>query len=116
MKNTVKSFIAHNSEKNIATYRREQSFNGSWSLIDLDDGSCPVDVRFYGNGSVSYCCVWVNGTGYSSRGMAKAGGYGYHKDSAAMQMAFADAGWQFEEHFAGVGQEGMRAALEAVAA
>lgn len=55
----------------------------------------PVDVRWYmgrsSNASVVYCSLWIHDKKHTS-GYGIAGGYGYHKESAAMQEALASAG------------------------
>ena len=66
-------------------------------------------------GSRSYCCAWIHYPGYHASGSAWCGGGGYHKDSAAMQEALSLAGIQFAVDFAGVGENGETAALQALA-
>jgi hypothetical protein len=55
-----------------------------------------VTVRWYMGGSSSastvYCCLWVHGKEYWISGKGQAGGYGYHKSSAALQDAITSAG------------------------
>ena len=111
---SVTAFTPRRSE-NIHKHRRESTFRRQLSLIDLDDQSELATVRFYGKGSRNYCCIWLhNGATYAS-GSGWAGGYGYHKDSAAMQSALQDAGFTFAENFDGVGEGGEVAALDAIA-
>ena len=119
----VLKFEPRESSKNIAHYRRENSFYAQWSLMD-SDGRDVVTARFYGSGSVVYCVVWVSlwrhgfpaaGETGSCRGCGKAGGGGYHKQSAAMADALEDAGFRFSDGIAGVGETAMRAALESIA-
>ena len=99
----------------IHKHRKESSFRRQLSLVDLSDGEEIACVRFYGNGERSYCCAWFHKSGQHARGSGWAGGYGYHKDSAAMQSALNVAGWRFAEPFDGVGETGERGALEAIA-
>ena len=124
---TTFAFSPRESRKNIASYRREASFWREMSLIDLDKGKDVVNVRFYGSGATVYCVAWFSlwtydfpgaelcGGTASCRGMGKAGGYGYHKASAAMQEALEDAGITLPADIAGVGDEAMRDALLALA-
>ena len=89
----------------------------------------PVTARFYmgrsSSASVVYCCLWVDGR-YSGRGQA--GGYGYHKESAALQEAIKSVGIQLKGDpygregkeggncsIHGIGQQGMELALKAIA-
>jgi len=110
----VMDFTPHKSD-DIHKHRKESSFRRQLTLIDLSDGEEVATIRFYGNGERAYCCAWFSRTADHARGSAWAGGYGYHKDSAAMQGALNDAGWRFRESFDGRGETGERAALEAIA-
>jgi hypothetical protein len=52
-----------------------------------------ITARFYmsraSSASVVYCCLWIDSV---ASGRGQAGGYGYHKESAALQAAIASAG------------------------
>jgi len=52
-----------------------------------------ITARFYmgrsASASVVYCCLWINNV---CSGKGNAGGYGYHKESAALQAALTSAG------------------------
>ena len=54
-----------------------------------------VDARAYmgrsRNSSTVYASIWVNGNGIYTSGKGSAGGYGYHKESAAFQDAISSA-------------------------
>ena len=54
-----------------------------------------VEARFYmgrsRTASTVYCSLWVHGAEYCA-GHGTAGGYGYHKESAALQSAINSAG------------------------
>lgn len=103
------------STKSMDHYRREKSFFQQWSLIDLNKGNDVVNVRFYGAAQTVYCVTWFHLWPYgfegTCRGCGKAGGYGYHKASAAMQEALTDAG-----SIGGRGETAMQEALEVIAA
>lgn len=115
MENRVLEFEPRRDD-NLHKCRRESSFRRQLSLVDLDTGRETAIVRFYGSGSRAYCCVWVHHGNTRASGSAWAGGYGYHKESAAMDSALRIAGFTFAEYFDGVGEIGERAALEAIAA
>lgn len=66
------------------------------------------------NGATCYACVWVHGS-ISTSGGGKAGGYGYHKASAALQNALTDAGVKLSEDIGGRGETAMTDALAAMA-
>jgi len=103
----------------------------------------PVDVRVYmGRGSsasVVYCSVWARSRKGAKlvnvftdakqpqrlamdpsqtihvSGRGNAGGYGYHKESAAIEDAFTSAGFTFAGHFGGCGDTPAEHAIEAAA-
>jgi hypothetical protein len=111
---SVTSFEPRKSD-NVHKHRKESSFRRQLSLVDLSNGKEIACVRFYGNGERAYCCAWFHEAGQYARGSGWAGGYGYHKDSAAMQSALNAAGWRFSKPFSGVGETGEQGALEAIA-
>lgn len=83
-----------------------------------------VEARWWmgksASASVVYCSVWVYpplATGApSTSGRGSAGGCGYHKESAALEDAFASAGVKFEAHFNGAGEAAMVRAIATVGA
>ncbi|MFX5068880.1 hypothetical protein ABTC68_19770, partial [Acinetobacter baumannii] len=52
---------------------------------------------------------------FYGRGQGKAGGYGYHKPSAALADAISDAGIRLSRSISGCGDDVMRDACEAIA-
>ena len=91
-----------------------------------------VDARFYMSYKASatssvYCSMWVTGKDTFTSGVGKAGGWGYHKESAALQDAITSGGISlFGDVYGndikttpacigGVGQSAMRAAMLAIA-
>lgn len=115
---TVSTFEPRESAKNIAGYRRENSFWKESAIIDLESGESVLEARFYGAASTCYCVVWFHGWRFgkpSARGCGKAGGYGYHKPSAALESALKDAGFTLSAEIHGVGDSAMEAALQAIA-
>lgn len=103
----------------IAMHRKESGFYRETAILDPSDGSAIVKARYYWPGrdgaSNCYCCVWVHGDKSHGHGGGKAGGYGYHKESAALQAASSDAGVYLSEDIGGRGDRAMTDALEAVA-
>lgn len=59
-----------------------------------------------------YCTVWLH-DGLGGAGHGTAGGYGYHRNSAALSAAIDSAGIKLSADIAGVGDSAERAALEA---
>lgn len=79
----------------------------------------PVTVRWYasrsGDGaSPVYCSLWVHCSPYYVSGRGKAGGYGYHKASAAFQEACDSAGIELSQPVDGRGDSLVREALFAI--
>ena len=94
-----------------------------------------VTARFYmgrsRNASTVYCSVWVHCEGIHTAGHGTAGGWGYHKNSAALSAALSNAGIELwgspydkededtqkgeRAHISGCGDSAMRSALLAVA-
>ena len=114
-----------------------KNMNGEKELVQrivvVDDAGSKrtiVDCRLYmgrsSNASTVYCSIWANGHINNGRvwitGYGKAGGYGYHKASAAMQQAIAAAGFTLTDDngdsmpIAGRGDWAMRNAVIAIAA
>lgn len=107
-------------------YRKDE-LTRQISAIDPATGREIVCARIYYPGSVAYACLWIHGPKYG-RGTGKAGGYGYHKASAALDEAIKDAGIVLTgdvygrdkrnnrpASIGGVGNDAMREAVEAIA-
>ena len=98
-------------------YRKEDHFYSQISAIEPSTGKEAVTCRFYAplKGSTVYCCIWINGKKHSASGSGKAGGYGYHKPSAALQTAIETAGFKLSEDINGRGDSAMYDAIESLA-
>ena len=92
-----------------------------FKVIDLDgegykDGAkTVVDARVYGTGTTNTACLWVSTRDMHASGSGKAGGYGYHRQSAALGVAIENAGFSLSSRIDGVGDDAMREALLAIA-
>ncbi len=73
-----------------------------------------VNLRIYGTDSRNYCCVWINNGQQWGAGSDYAGGYGYHRPSAAAHGALKNAGVQLSEPINGRGDTAIEAAVLAV--
>lgn len=97
-------------------YSGEKEMVGAWSAVVLDGGKMRdlVTVRTYmgrarGSSRV-YASIWAPvGSGHGH-----AGGYGYHKASAAIQAAIDSAGIKLSCAIDGVGETAIRDALIAI--
>ncbi len=76
-----------------------------------------IIARFYQATSICYCCLWVHSkkSKYYLSGGGKAGGYGYHKPSQALEEAIHDATIELSESIGGYGDDAMERALTAIA-
>ena len=86
-----------------------------------------LDVRFYmgrsSSASVVYCSLWLHDDKNNRwmSGTGSAGGYGYHKESAAMDSALTSAKIRLYEkrdkyvHIDGRGESAIRDAMTAIA-
>lgn len=98
-------------------YRKENHFYSQMSAIEPSTGKEAVICRFYAplKGSTVYCCIWIKGKKHHASGAGKAGGYGYHKPSAALQEAIKTAGFKLSENISGRGDSAMHDAIESLA-
>lgn len=94
------------------------------SLADKPDNSQGlifpiVEACLYNIGTCDTCCLWVRGAGgqfdICTQGSGHAGGYSYHRPSAAMQAAIDNAGFTLSKSIDGVGKSAMREAMLAIA-
>lgn len=65
--------------------------------------------------STVYATIWVRGPDYWTSGHGQAGGYGYHKISAAVGDAIRSAGIELDQSISGVGERAITLAMEAIA-
>lgn len=120
---------------NARNYANEKETVSNFIVLGKINGETRevVNARCYmgrsRSASTVYASVWVLGDGISTSGKGTAGGYGYHKESAAISDAISDAGitlWgspyagetgdqKRRAHIGGCGSESIRAALEAIA-
>lgn len=103
------------------SHRKERAAGFSRALIAVVPDDTQVcrniaEARLYWSGSfeTAYCCLWVHGDTWTA-GSGKAGGYGYHKESAAMAEAIRNAGFKLDSDIDGRGLEAMKDALTAIA-
>lgn len=114
----------------IASNRKEKNFTAQYTVVALATDNTLRDIiqaRIYQTASRAYACVWARSNsgmaqdnafanGVFVSGGAYAGGYGYHRASAALEGALNDAGIVLSEAIEGRGEGAMIEALKAVAA
>ena len=140
----IPKFTAKTCKSNAKNYSQEKELVSRYLVIDKKTEKVIIDCRCHmgrsSNSSQVYASVWINSikplcedaegfTTYTSgRGMA--GGYGYHKESAAIDAAISSAGFtlfgsasgygdkpDFKNtcHIDGVGESAIKSALLAIA-
>ena len=125
MKNTVTNYTPES--RSLGSYRKEaHGLHKQYTLLNL--GAAPyltpagipqypstAIVRVYWPAQTAYACVWLSFADSYSVGKGKAGGYGYCKESAAIDEALRSAGIQLEHSIHGVGESAIWGALAAIA-
>lgn len=125
MKNTVKNYTP--KINGLGTYHKEKiGLYRQYTVLDLDtplfimaDGTAslsqPIIVRLYWPKDTVYACAWISGHHDYSIGKGKSSRAGYHKASAAVDAALRSCGIELETSIAGIGDEGIIGALNAIA-
>jgi hypothetical protein len=98
-----------------SSHRKDKRFQEGFLFVEQESLDVKIDVRIYGTQSRNYCCLWVRGAGAWNSGSGYAGGWGYHRPSAAMQNALTAAGITLDEAIDGRGESSMEAAIMAIA-
>lgn len=101
-------------------HRKENHFMQSYILLCTDESGIRelAQLRLYGTQSTNYACLWVHDSKSETyvAGSGKAGGYGYHRPSAAAQVAFDNAGVGLGEAIDGRGDSAIENAMKALGA
>ena len=110
-----------NENSNAINYgNKKELVNSRNVIVNSDDGlKNIITVRCYmgrsANASTVYASIWVNAPDIHTSGKGKAGGYGYHKASAAVADAISSAGITLDTNISGVGDGAIKESLEAIA-
>jgi hypothetical protein len=94
----MKAKISKPEVMNGKNYGGEKEMVSCYNVIAIDKGQIktPITVRCYtgrsSSASTVYASIWASGKGVHVAGHGSAGGYGYHKESAAIQDAITSAG------------------------
>lgn len=122
------TMIKQNAEGIRLSHREREEKNGlarGYKAVYMDAGKLVdlVDLRIaFTSSGTPYACVWCyqpgefakNGMGGCwNSGSGTAGGYGYHKGSAAVESAFRAAGIKFNSEVCGCGWERVKDAVQA---
>jgi hypothetical protein len=112
----MKAQINFVQNMNAQAHRKENNFMYSYIGIVVIKKAVKqaVDLRIYGTNSRNYCCLWLNNGKQWAAGSAFAGGYGYHRPSAAAAEALKKAGVTLSEDIDGRGDSAIESALFAL--
>lgn len=122
MKDKVMSFVPAQNMPTSYRERQEKHFYMGYKIVTIIDDKMEtlIDARLGATDSCHYASIWLN-TEYTdydyyneygdARASAKAGGWGYHRASAALNSAFHRAGMRFNVGCNGMGESAMRDCL-----
>ena len=122
MENKVISFVPAQNMPVSYRERQEKHFYNGYKVVAIvnDEMETLIDARLGATDNCHYASIWLN-TKYTdydyyyqygdARASAKAGGYGYHRASAALNSAFHRAGMRFSVGCNGMGESAMRDCL-----
>jgi hypothetical protein len=107
------------------SHRKEKHFYRQFTAIAIDGEGHAYDavtLRLYATDARHYCCLWVGSNcswsaalPYWLSASGSAGGYGYHRASAAAAHAIANAGIELDEDINGRGYSAIDDAVRAIA-
>ena len=100
------------------SHRKENNFVREYACINKVSElhyTDPIIVRIYQTDSRVYACLWINHHPVYASGSGWAGGYGYHKESAAVASAIRSAGITMDQDISGVGESAIVGAIGAIA-
>lgn len=117
----MKAILSGENNDINSNHRKEHNYSDSYLLLHMYKGEIKqaATVNFYYTTSRCYCCLWIharrdNEPGYYTGGSDFAGGYGYHKASAAFHGALNNAGIDITKNISGVGATAIIEALQAI--
>ena len=108
-------------KNNAVNYGGKKEMVCTYDVIVNDNGRLAniITARCYMGRSPSastvYASIWIYDEKHHTSGTGKAGGYGYHKASAAIADAIESAGIELDEDISGSGDNAIEQALEAIA-
>ena len=131
----MKAIFCGEEKRNAKNMYGEKELVSSYIVIDKKTEKEVINCRVYmGRSSSSsqvYASIWISNNGLYTSGYGVAGGYGYHKESAAIDAAITSAGFELfgnvyarsnekpdfkkQCYIGGVGESAIDAALLAIA-
>ena len=120
MQAIIKTANVRNISNQALNARNKQALIHQITILAIVDGAIKelAECRLYmsnsRNASRVTAILWVNGGNYAC-GSGYADGYGYHKQSAAVESAINAAGFELSESIGGRGEQATIDGLKAVA-
>lgn len=122
----MKATYNKNAKTKFTTFHRKGNkcyFDSYTALVPCkdyegkNDLKAVVELRLYGTGNSNTAALWVNDSisGIHTSGTGQAGGYGYHRPSAAAGEAIRNAGFKLSEAIDGRGDNAIEQAVKAIA-
>ena len=119
MQATIKNANIRNISDQAFNARDNQALIRQTTFLAIADGAIKelAECRLYMSNSRSAlritAILWVTGANHAC-GSGHADGYGYHKQSAAVESAINAAGFELSEHIGGRGEQALIDGLKAV--
>ena len=119
MQAIIKTANAQNISNQALNARDKQALIQQITILAIVDGAikeltqCRLYMSNSRNASRITALLWVHGNKYAC-GSGHADGYGYHKQSAAVESAINAAGFELSEPIGGRGEQAMVDGLKAV--
>ena len=94
----MKAILPSTSTSNAKNLSRDKETISTYTAVAIVKGVflTPVTCRCYmgrsARSSTVYSSIWIRGNNHEASGHGTAGGYGYHKESAAIAYAIQSAG------------------------
>lgn len=121
----MKATYNKNAKTKFTTFHRKENkcyFDSYTALVpyfnkytNREDLKAIVELRLYGTGNSNTAAIWINDTEIHTSGTGSAGGYGYHRPSAAAAEAITNAGFELDNPIAGRGDSAIEEAVMAIA-
>jgi hypothetical protein len=118
---TTNKVTSYDAQLNGKNYGGEKEMDSALSVVACKDGQmkevicCRTFMGRSKSSSVVYASLWIYAGDNYAAGNGKAGGYGYHKRSAAIECAINSAGIRLDQSIDGAGDTAVSDALEAIA-
>lgn len=133
--NHIKAVFCGVEKSNAKNMANDKETVSQYIIVDKKTEKEVITCRVYmgrsSNSNQVYASIWISNNGLYTSGRGEAGGYGYHKESAAIGDAITSAGFELSgstytrsdekpdfkrsAHIGGVGESAINSALLAIA-